>query len=67
MTLTQLAAEMGVSKSRLSQLRHSQDWPAELALTAESKTGGAINASQLCPLVLKARRTGPSPERGEAA
>ncbi|MBY8333150.1 hypothetical protein [Qipengyuania pacifica] len=58
MSLTQLATEMGVSKSRLSQLRNSSDWPAELALNAESKTGGALNASQLCPVIAKARQTG---------
>jgi transcriptional regulator with XRE-family HTH domain len=58
MSLTQLAAEIGVSKGRLSQLRNSTDWPAELALSAESKTGGALNASVLCPLVAKARQTG---------
>ncbi|NVD44365.1 hypothetical protein [Qipengyuania atrilutea] len=58
MSLTQLANEMGVSKSRLSQLRNSTEWPAELALTAESKTGGALNASHLCSIVAKARQTG---------
>ena len=58
MTLTKLAADIGVSKSRLSQLRNSTDWPAELALVAESKTGGALNASILSPTVAKARQTG---------
>ena len=58
MSLTQLAAEIGISKGRLSQLRNSTDWPAELALAAESKTGGALSASNLCPVVAKARRTG---------
>lgn len=58
MSLTKLAAEMKVSKGRLSQLRSSTDWPAELALEAESKTGGALNASFLCPTVAKARQTG---------
>ncbi len=58
MTLTQLAAELGISKGRLSQLRNSTDWPAELALAVESKTGGALSASALCPVVAKARQTG---------
>lgn len=58
MSLTALAAELGVSKGRLSQLRHERDWPVELALAAESKTGGALNASNLSALVAKARQTG---------
>ncbi len=58
MTLTKLAGEIGISKSRLSQLRNSTDWPAELALAIESKTGGALNASLLSPTVAKARQTG---------
>jgi DNA-binding transcriptional regulator YdaS (Cro superfamily) len=58
MTLTALAAVLGVSKGRLSQLRKSTDWPAELALAAESKTGGALNASSLSPTIAKARQTG---------
>ena len=57
-TLTALAAEMGVSKGRLSQLRSKTDWPAELALAAEAATGGALNASLLCPVVARARETG---------
>jgi DNA-binding transcriptional regulator YdaS (Cro superfamily) len=58
MSLTALAAAMGVSKSRLSQLRNSNEWPAELALSVESKTGGALNASSLSPTIAKARQTG---------
>lgn len=58
MSLTALAAELGVSKGRLSQLRKSTDWPAELALAVESKTGGALNASVLSPTIAKARQTG---------
>lgn len=58
MKLTELAIALGVSKSRLSQLRESTNWPAELALAIEQKTGGALNASQLCPVVEKARQTG---------
>lgn len=58
MSLTALAIAMGVSKSRLSQLRKSKEWPAELALSVESKTGGALNASSLSPTIAKARQTG---------
>lgn len=58
MTLTALAVELGVSKGRLSQLRKASDWPPELALAAESKTGGALNASTLSQIVAKARQTG---------
>lgn len=58
MSLTDLARELGVSKGRLSQLRKSTDWPPELALAVESKTGGALNASILSPTVAKARQTG---------
>ena len=58
MSLTQLASELGISKGRLSQLRKPVDWPAELALAAESKTGGALNASVLSSTVAKARQTG---------
>ena len=57
-TLTALAAEMRVSKGRLSQLRNSTDWPAELAMAAEAATGGALNASQLSPTIARARETG---------
>jgi DNA-binding transcriptional regulator YdaS (Cro superfamily) len=58
MTLTALAAELGVSKGRLSQLRNASDWPPELALAAESKTGGALNASALSQVIARARQTG---------
>jgi DNA-binding transcriptional regulator YdaS (Cro superfamily) len=58
MTLTALASELGVSKGRLSQLRDSTEWPAELALAAESKTGGALSASVLSPTIARARQTG---------
>jgi DNA-binding transcriptional regulator YdaS (Cro superfamily) len=53
--LTTLASEIGVSKGRLSQLRHATDWPPELALNAEKATGGVLNASLLSPVVAKAR------------
>ncbi len=57
-TLTALAAELDVSKGRLSQLRDSNEWPAELALAAEAATGGAISASALSKTVARARQTG---------
>lgn len=53
--LSQLAAEVGVSPSRLSQLRHAVDWPPEIALKIEAATGGGVNASHVSPLVAKAR------------
>jgi DNA-binding transcriptional regulator YdaS (Cro superfamily) len=54
-SLTALSAEIGVSKSRLSQLRASTSWPPELALKAEAATGGALNASILSDVVAQAR------------
>jgi len=54
-SLTELSATLGVSKGRLSQLRNSTDWPAELAMLVEEKTGGALSASILSPTVAKAR------------
>lgn len=58
LTLTTLAAEMGVSKGRLSQLRTSTDWPPDLAMKAEHVTSGAVSASFLSPIVARARETG---------
>ena len=49
---------MNITQGRLSQLRDSVDWPPELALKMESVTRGAINASDISPLVAKARATG---------
>jgi len=57
-SLTALAAEMGISKSRLSQLRDSRDWPPELALKAELATGGTVSASIICPVIALARQSG---------
>lgn len=53
--LSELAADIGVSRSRLSQLRNSRDWPPTLALKIEAATGGEISASELSPVVLEAR------------
>ncbi|WP_010545239.1 hypothetical protein [Sphingomonas elodea] len=54
-TLTELSARIGVSKGRLSQLRKSSEWPAQLALDAERATDGALVAAQLCPLIGRIR------------
>lgn len=54
-TLTALSLELGVSKGRLSQLRHSKDWAADLALKIEAATDGALNASLLSQVVARAR------------
>jgi DNA-binding transcriptional regulator YdaS (Cro superfamily) len=54
-TLTALSASLGISKGRLSQLRTATEWPAELALTAERETNGALNASHLSSVIAKAR------------
>jgi len=60
MSLTTLAADMGVSKSRLSQLRDSTDWPPELALKAEDATSGEVSASDLSHVVARARQQAPA-------
>ncbi len=54
-SLTALSLEVGLSKGRLSQLRNSTEWPADLALKVEAATGGALNASDLCHVVARAR------------
>lgn len=56
-SMTAFAAKLGVTKARLSQLRHSTDWPAELALAAERQSGGALNASDISAVVKLARKT----------
>jgi DNA-binding transcriptional regulator YdaS (Cro superfamily) len=56
MSLTDLARAMGISKGRLSQLRDKTDWPPELALTAETKTDGALDAAELSPIIARARQ-----------
>lgn len=53
--LTALAASVGVTKGRLSQLRNSTDWPPELALKVEHATSGLVDASTLSPIVALAR------------
>lgn len=55
-SLTKLAAEIGISKGRLSQLnKPGAEWPPELALRAEEVTGGELSASALCSLIARAR------------
>jgi len=54
-SLTKLAAEIGISKGRLSQLnKPGAEWPPELALRAEV-TGGELSASALCSVIARAR------------
>lgn len=59
-SLTELSADVGISKSRLSQLRKATDWPPELALKVERATSGAVCASRISAVVAAARE--PSPE-----
>jgi len=59
-SLTELSADVGISKSRLSQLRKATDWPPELALRVERATSGAVSASVISSVVASARE--PSPE-----
>jgi len=56
MNASQLAAKIGISKGRMSQLR-DKPWPPELALAAEKATDGALDAAQLSPVVAEARAT----------
>lgn len=56
-TLSSLAASLGVSVGRLSQLRRSTKWPARLALKLEQATGGAINAAVISEIVAECRHT----------
>jgi DNA-binding transcriptional regulator YdaS (Cro superfamily) len=55
-SLTALSIEIGISKGRLSQLRHSTDWPPELAMKIENATDGKLNASELSPVIAQARK-----------
>ena len=57
MNRSQLAAAIGVSKGRITQLK-DKPWPPELALEAERVTGGALDAALLSPVVAMARATG---------
>jgi len=55
-SLTSISLEIGVSKGRLSQLRHSTDWPPEIAMKVERATGNYLSASDLSPVVAQARK-----------
>ena len=57
MNASQLAAAIGISKGRMSQLK-DKPWPPELALVAERVTQGALDAGALSPVIAEARRTG---------
>lgn len=54
-SLTALSVDVGISKSRLSQLRNATDWPPELAMKVEAATGGALDAGALSSIVAQAR------------
>lgn len=56
MNATQLAAKIGISKGRMSQLR-DKPWPPELALAAEKATDGKLDAAALSPVIAEARAT----------
>lgn len=55
LTRQELCAQLGISNGRLSQLRELTDWPPELALQLEEVTRGAISASDVSPIIAKAR------------
>lgn len=63
LSLSKLAEALSISKGRLSQLRHSNDWPPDLALKCEEALGGAVSASALSPTVKRARDTAESREQ----
>jgi DNA-binding transcriptional regulator YdaS (Cro superfamily) len=54
-SLTDLAAAIGVSKGRLSQIRGGERCPPELALRIETATSGAVSASALSHIIAQAR------------
>lgn len=57
LTLETFGERVGVSKGRLSQLnKDGADWPPELALTAEEKTDGELDAAELSPIIARARQ-----------
>lgn len=61
--LTELAEMVGVSKSRISQLRGEPDLAPEMALRLERATNGMLDASALSKIVADAR----AGERGKVA
>lgn len=66
-SLTALSAEIGISKGRLSQLRHATDWPPELALKVEKATDGLVNASEISAVIADARQAQPVGPASEVA
>jgi DNA-binding transcriptional regulator YdaS (Cro superfamily) len=50
-----LAAQLGISPGRLSQLKDSNEWPADLALRLEEVTARVISASDVSPTIARAR------------
>lgn len=56
-SLTALSVEVGISKSRLSQLRNATDWPPELAIKIEAATANELDAAKLSAVVALARST----------
>ena len=56
LTLETFGERIGVTKGRLSQLNNGPgDWPPDLALNVEEKTGGEIDAAELSPIIARAR------------
>ena len=53
--LTALSKALGISKGRMSQLRHAKEWPPELALGLEEATEGRLDASRFSAVIRKAR------------
>lgn len=57
LSFTDFADRIGVSKGRLSQLNNGPgDWPPDLALTAEEKSEGAVDAADLSRIIARARQ-----------
>lgn len=51
-----LSAKLGISRARISQLKDKAgEWPPELALAAEEKTGGVLDAAELSSIIARAR------------
>lgn len=55
LSLTDLAARIGVSKGRLSQIRGGAPCPPALALLIEKATEGRVSASMLSHVIAQAR------------
>lgn len=54
-SLTAIAAAIGVSKGRLSQIRGGEKCPPDVALRIEAATAGAVSASALSHVIAQAR------------